>query len=453
MAKKIVLFIAALLSICLAFSGCSFKFTQVSDLLKPPVYSEENEELREAFESDFSKEAVYKAPVSGEYLSAFLTYNIDGDKEKEALVFYADDAYDTTASVAVYSQSEGEWVLTSKTEGDGSDVYSVEFADFNGDSYPEIIVCWSLFDSKSNKIVTVYSVKKASCEIVKLSAEKYTKKEFSDVDGDGDTELFLICLDATSGKQESTAKLLGVNEGRLTMLDRKSLDGNVSGYRGIYTEYDATGKTMTFLIDAYKSDTQMITEVVVWDSKTSSLSVPLLDAETRTNTKSWRSTRLYCSDINGDSKKEIPCQKPFENCEVWSGGAEIDTVVYGTEWFTVKNGESITAAKTLVNADEQCLFEIPDGWDGQFAVIMYEDTGKWDFFQINPYTGSRLSYLFSVVFLTAEEWGDGNVRAYESYTLLDKSDGKCLAVTGINTENELRVDFDMLSEAFRYFAQ
>ncbi len=448
-----VIFVAVLLSLCLSFSGCSFKFTQVSDLLKPPVYSEENEGLREAFEADFSKEAVYKSPISGEYLSAYLTFDIDGDKEKEALVFYADDAYDTTASVAVYGRSEDEWVLTSKTEGDGCDVYSVEFSDFNGDSYPEIIVCWSLFDSKSNKIVSVYSVKKDSCEIVKLTAEKYTVKEFSDVDGDGDTELFLVCLDATSGKQESTAKLLGVSDGRLTLLDKKSLDGNVSGYRSIYSEYDAQDKKMTFLIDAYKSDTQMITEVVVWDSKTASLSVPLLDTETRTNTKSWRSTRLYCSDINGDSKKEIPYQEPFENCEIWSGGTELETVMYTTEWFTVEDGECKTAAKTLVNFEERCLFTIPDSWEGRFAVIMYSDTGKWDFYQINPYTGSRLSYLFSVVFLTAQEWGDGNVRAYESYTLLDKTEGKCLAVTGINTENELRVEFDMLSEAFSYFAQ
>ena len=211
MVKRLFTVMALLfiLSLCMMLSGCSFKFTQVSDLIRPPVYSQDNEELRKAFKTDFSSETVYKAPISGEYLSAFLSVNLDEDEDEEALVFYADDAFDKTVSVAVYNRIDEEWKLSSQLEGDGCDVYSIEFSDFNGDSIDELVVCWSLFDSKSNKIVSVYSVNKDTATLTKLSAQMYTVKEFSDVDKDGDSELFLVYLDSTSGKQESTAKLLG----------------------------------------------------------------------------------------------------------------------------------------------------------------------------------------------------------------------------------------------------
>ena len=138
---------------------------------------------------------------------------------------------------------------------------------------------------------------------------------------------------------------------------------------------------------------------------------------------------------------------------MWSGGEELLTLPYETDWYVLENEVPKIAQKTLVNFDEQCLFKIPDEWDGKFSVTMHTDTDKWDFYQINPYTGKKKQYLFSVVFLTEEEWLSGSESVYESYMLLDKSYKKCLAVTGINTENELKVSFDMLSSAFSYFSQ
>ena len=451
MAKRLFNLAALLLlcTLCLMLSGCSFKFTQVGDLIRPPVYSYENEELRKAFKSDFSSEAVYKSPISGEYLSAFLSYNLDDDGEKESLVFYADDAYDTTVSIALYDIKDGKWTLSTSIEGDGCDVFSVEFIDFDGDSVQEIVVCWSLFNSKSNKIVSVYSADKSTLEIKKMSSELYTMKSFSDIDFDGDSELFLILLDFADGKQESAAKLLGMDDNGFTVLDKKWLDGSVSGYKEIVTERNEQAKTTTFLVDAYKGEAQMITEVIIWDNDTRAMSVPLLDSETFTNTQSWRGIRLFCSDINADGKKEIPFREPFENAEIPEDGSE--TTIYTTSWFNVRNGRPEIVAKTLLNYEEQCLFKIPQEWENEFSVTMYEK--KWDFYQINSYTGAKKEYLFSVVFLTEEEWRSDSSAQYESYELLKTQDKKCVAVTGINTENELNVSFDMLSQAFSYFSQ
>ncbi|MBQ3150704.1 MAG: VCBS repeat-containing protein [Clostridia bacterium] len=453
MVKRITAAAALLLMfvLCTMLSGCSVKFSQISDLIRPPVYSRENEELRKAFKADFSAEAVYKAPISGEYLSAFLTYDINSDGTQEALVFYSDDAFDNTVSIAVYGRQNGEWHLSSQTDGNGCDVYSVEFEDFDLDGAVELVVCWSLFDSKSNKMLSVYSVNKETLSLQRLTAEMYTVKEFVDIDGDSDNEIFLIHLDATSGKQESSAKLMGMTDSGFALIEKRSLDGNVSGYKGIITEHK--DGSVTFFIDAYKGENQMITEVVTWNTLTSAMNVPLLDSETRMNTQSWRSMRLFCTDINGDSRLEIPTQEVFENGEIWTDGSEQPTYPFLTTWFTIENDTPETVGRTLVNLGERCLFTIPDMWEDRFAVTMHEGEGKWDFYQINPYTGEKKSYLFSVVFLTKDAWESDGSSKYESYMLLKETDNKCLAVTGINTENELNVSFDMLSRAFSYFSQ
>lgn len=85
--------VAAALAACLTFTSCT-GFTKVTeDLMKPPRLTAEQKEIDDALhaaviESDIS----FKYPKSGDYRSAFVFHDIDGDGEEEAIVFYAVDS-------------------------------------------------------------------------------------------------------------------------------------------------------------------------------------------------------------------------------------------------------------------------------------------------------------------------------------------------------------------------
>ena len=81
--------IALLLACAVLFSSCSFfDFFTVDSLIRPPKLTGENALIEQAFEAAVGKDVMLVSPVSGEYRSAFIQYDLDRDGAEETLVFY-----------------------------------------------------------------------------------------------------------------------------------------------------------------------------------------------------------------------------------------------------------------------------------------------------------------------------------------------------------------------------
>ena len=425
----------AALTVCVLLGGCSL-FSPVRELLAVPSFSAQNEALKHAFESDYGKNVQYKSPISGQYLSAFVVADLDADDADEALVFFLPDAFTTTVHVGILDYTDGAWQRTGELEGGGSDVYSVETIDLDGDGMQEVILCWSTLES--SRVMSVYGCSKAPFSLLRLSENPYNAKLAADLDGDGSIEIFTINLSSAGGGQTAQARVL----------DKCELDSKVSGYGGMFLERTDTGSVL--YADAYKGESQMITEVLCWDAQTSTMQLPLLDEETLTNEQTWRSTAIPCRDVDGDGVPEIPCQREtLDRSELWESEERLDRQLYVTQWCAFRDGELVPKLETLVHGT-QWQFTVPDAWRGRFTVRVDQDADKWDFYQTDPATGDSVSYLCSVFFTSKTRWEQNRDKLYADCAELCAAGEDTVLVYGINTESPLGVTQTQLREAFGY---
>jgi len=81
--KKLLCFLFLPLMLC----GCSLNMS-IDTLLTPPKLSEQQQQIYNALKSYTGANISLKYPKSGNYLSAFIIDDIDGDSDNEAIVFY-----------------------------------------------------------------------------------------------------------------------------------------------------------------------------------------------------------------------------------------------------------------------------------------------------------------------------------------------------------------------------
>ena len=198
MIKKATALILCIVMVLLC-SGCSLNFFSVESLMSPPLQSGKNGEVEAAFKKLMAEKNVQlRTPQSGDYQTAFVLFDINSDGQDEAIVFYTDSAIDASVRLSFMECINETWVISADIKGAGSGVYDVSFADMNNNGKYEILVGWSLYDSKTSKIVSVYEVSDGQNGIFALNTvgtEYYNSKVVTDFNGDDKDDLVLIYLD------------------------------------------------------------------------------------------------------------------------------------------------------------------------------------------------------------------------------------------------------------------
>ena len=435
---------AALLPLlCLLFCGCT-PFFAVGDLLQPPQFSDENAALRTAFEAQVGANVQYRSPVSGDDLSAFWLHDLDADGDKEALVFYTPDSMDVPVHIAVLEQTDGEWQIVQDLEGGGSEMLSAESLDMDTDGRQEVVLCFGAPDG--GRVMSIFTCTGQPLSLVKLFENSYAVMQKADLNADGQTEIFMISLLPDVDGQSAQARVLQKTQNGIQPSDKCELDGKVTGYGDVFVCPTDTGCTL--YTDAYQADNAMITEVIVWDSASATMRAPLLESAARTNSRTVRYMRIACRDADGDGVPEIPCQTAaFPHGEVVQNGSVVSSPVYLTQWCVWQNDRLTPVCQGLVHRDGRFMFMIPEDWTDRFSVVQYPDKRQWDFYHIDPETGERIGYLFSVLFTTREQW-EKKQADLPDYTPLLTEGEDMLLVYGVNTESPLQLSEARLRELF-----
>ncbi len=309
--KKTLSIIIVLCLLCgLVFGGCSAGIDSVDSLLVPPNPYGSNSALQTACRRILGEDIILKTPASGEYNSAITLVDLDSDDLQEAVIFFSGANDSTGVSMAVLRLDNGEWMLVRRFYGSGSDVGSVEFRDLDNDGYSEILVSWTLFENRTSKMLSVYSSdyvnNSFSVEIV--GNEPYNLMQTINLFDDGMFEILLVYKDTSAAKQSCSAKLLHKqSDGKMTLVCETALDSGIASFSSIKTDREEPKSPLRIFIDAYKGETQMITEVLRWNSAKVSFDTPLTDVATQTNIITLRNG-LESKDINGDGLIEIPVQ-------------------------------------------------------------------------------------------------------------------------------------------------
>ncbi|MGN1317051.1 MAG: hypothetical protein ACI4VW_08345 [Acutalibacteraceae bacterium] len=372
--KKIIALLLCAVSILLC-SGCSLNFFSVESLMSPPSQSGKKGEVEKAFKKLMTdKNIQLKTPQSGDYQTAFILFDIDADGQEEAVVFYADSSVDTSVRMAFMECVNETWVISADVKGPGSGVYDVSFSDMDNNGVYEILVGWSLFDTKTSKILSMYGVsvgEKGIFTLDTLGNEYYNSKAITDFNGDDNDDLILVYLDDTGEVQKSYFRCFSLSESNeIVKFSDIKLDSHISSVSKIQFDivrFDGNVCKRAF-IDCIKTDALMFTEMLYWDFEDLKTVRYIKNPVSETP----RSSKIYCRDIDGDGLLEIPSNTTLLGDEKFLTVKTADTKYTFTmlEWLNSYADKSEGSIKTVFNPIDSYLYRVTQA----NVVTVYYDT-------------------------------------------------------------------------------
>ena len=455
--KRLAALFVACVFVLVSFSSCGGSgFLKSADsLLVPPLFYDEYEGLVELFRSRIGEDVFLCSPYDGEYRSAIVVEDFDGDSQNEAIIFYKESQGDSYAKAASFEMSDGEWIYSAGFNGHGNQVESVSVRDMNGDDISEIIVSWSVSGVSTGKTLSVYHTSEKNVPFKEISNEVCAVSMIVDVDGDSLDDIFLIT--SNSGSAASNAKaavapqryarLIGVSNGAALLKGEARVDANISSYASVKTEKTSDDEPLKIYIDAMKGESQMITELVYWDKDAAELAAPLFDDATMSNVATLRNEPIASTDINGDGKIDVPAQ-----VEIFASDSNEMTIdpkdSYITSWLNFGENGRETLMNTLVNYPDGYMLVLNDEDRANLKIEDYRELNCWIVKEINRETNEETE-LYSILRISKEKISETDTSQH--IPLIDKDEYTVFAYINQNgiergiTDSELKTKILPLS--------
>ncbi len=296
-----------LLLVMIYFSIMSF--TAPGDLISPPNVYGENVEITSAFKAFLGKDAkkvVLKAPSDGENRTAYIQEDLDGDGDHETIVFYSIAGSEDTVRFNVLDRVDDDWVSIYDDNGYGNSITEVSFDDLNKDGVKEILLNWSPFEGATNNILTIHTWNRndPTHPIRTLVNQSCNFFGLADLDGDNKNEVLTVTSEAYSSAAYAALFKMKSESGFIQLGTEIPVDGKVSSF-GEMNLVKVNGKTVA-LIDEYKGEEAMITELLYYDQNKKTLVAPYTHTDSVDNTYSLRYPAVLSFDIDKDGTVEVP---------------------------------------------------------------------------------------------------------------------------------------------------
>lgn len=433
--KKKILIAAALLTVfVMLMSGCNYKMLTPDQLMRPPRYYGENAELQAAF-TEAAPNAVLKAPYEGEYHSAFIRQDLDGDNTEEALIFYVNNLDRNICRMMLFRQDQNSWVHCATVRGEGSDVVSVSIEDMDADGVQEIIVGWGISGS-SDRILSVYRYTPGGTgDLRSMASESYRMMTCLDLDMDNQKELFVVSTISASVQSGTgaeaapvrfRARLLkiqdavqpdGIQAPSVTAVSELMLPSAASDCTQITVQPALDGNPVAVLLDCTFRESGMFTDVITWtDGRLARIATSNTENPFR---YTYRTSSITCQDINNDGYIEIPAQIALDggvntsaatvnSQTATTNSAEENTVdeqVYLTVWNKLSGGKLVTVRNSIINFNDSYMFFLKEDWtSGNFPTMTNNvtvrtniETRTYSFYDYDYSTKVRGALIFEIV--------------------------------------------------------
>jgi len=430
-------FLSALISICLLIllCGCDVFTADTEQLLSPPALTGDMYPIQEALNNSVKTEYTLKYPSGGDYRSAVILNDINGNGELEAFAFYSvPDGDIEVMHINTIYRKDGKWTSVSDLKVEASGVDSVDFCDLNNDGTMEIIVGWEILGS-TDKQVAVYSFENDTLSQRLIHA--YTSFLCCDLDENGESELFIHQFNAVDYVNE--ALLYSLEDAGVVQMSGCTMDSTVRTVSEPVLSVLSTGQPAVYIDETKASGT--ITEVIYM--KKGSLVNPLLDAETGENTKTLRTVAAAIQDINDDEIIEIPVSELMISSE----DGENSEKVYYTKWSSY-NGEQLTTKRTtLLNATDGYYLDVPERWIGHITLTRDNERRTRQIYAYNPKEKTVGAALAFFVAVPHDNWED-----YKEYSMdlieISRNDSYVFAGKAYKGEGSLYITEEELKAMF-----
>ena len=419
--------ILLMLAVCVLLGGCSFKLAASADeLISPIPPTGINADVQNALNSYCKGGYTLKTPLSGDYTTSFIFYDLDNDNEDEAVVFYQQSSDPERTDMAVIDKNGDNWSVICNVEGEGADVYSVDFCNLNGDSYAEPVVLWDAITNSSSHLLSAYkqSYDGDTLTISKIGNSMTVSNYIPvDIDNAGVDELLVFTV---SGGKSPLAKATLYKLERNGFVARSStkLDGHITGYKSIISEN--TDKGFCVFADAVKTDeTQMLTELIIWSDYYGEIIAPYYSYSTGTTGNTTRKSMLNSMDVNGDGYIELPLD---------ADDISLPEQVEAINWKQYRNSVLRHICYTIAVQKDNYQVLIPDEYFKKISVSYDTDNSEMT---VSDHNGKL---IFSITFLLKSQYND-NPSAYADYTEMMSDSGYIyLAVCGNDSDIKITTE-------------
>ena len=388
---------------CFMLSGCALFSNNTAELLKPPALAGENSKIANAIAQSAGDDYTLTYPARGQYRSAVVQNDIDGDGIEEALALYAKTEEEEMVMYAdLFFVSEGKWKSVAKRGIVAGGVDRVEFSDLDGDGKKEIIIGWEIYGTSEMQL-GIYSFRKN--ELVERMLEQYTSFACCDLNEDKKDDILLVYLN--TAEQTNTAFLYGWDgmEAQAKMLCSCPLDSSVKTVNEPIVATLSSGKPAVYL-DEIKG-AGAVTEVLL--TRGESLVNPLFNPESGETAATLRSAALNVKDINDDGVVEIPVQRSVPSVLE----SETNEKLYLTDWCSF-DGETLTTQMTaMMNMADGYYYVLPEGMTDQIAILKDTEEHIREIYRYRPETGEATELLVS--FVAVPTGSDGATYQNEGY--------------------------------------
>lgn len=424
----------------LLLTGCSFS-TGIDTLITPPKLSRQQEHIYNALTNYAGTNISLKYPKSGDYLSAFIIADIDGDNEDEAIVFYEKtsvSAEDNSLRMNILDCVDKQWQSVYDHAADGNEVEKVIITQLGDSGRINIVVGYSLIN-QSEKVVSIYHYEDGTLNTT-FENNYYSLFDAADLNGDGTKELFIALNQSPS--RDSSVQIFHLNEnGEYTKSTVVLEEGGYTDYQKVSYGSLEDGTTGIYL-DAVIGSGTIVTNVFAVDE---SNVISLVFSPDSKKQETLRPAAYTCYDADGDGKIEIPVPQLFPGYSEDDGNS-----ISLTKWYQLKNDRLSVKMCGYQSITNGYSFIFPEGWLGN--VTANADTSE-NYITFSRFTGKKPQE--EEMLLTLQTISDNDMEKTEK--LLEKgyeilhSRGDKLFLIDINKEDEMTSPAEELMFRFRFY--
>ena len=364
--------------------------------MSAPKLSEEQNAVYEALIKSVGKDIRLKYPRSGEYRSAFVFADIDGEPDREAVVFYektGETEGGGNVRINVIDRRGGKWTSVYDHAGAGTGIDRIIFSELGESGRQNVIIGYTLLSGERSVQIYGYENGLLSTEY----SDSYSTMFSADLERDGKNELILI----RPGNQMRKASLSSVStdpeSGVIAETGSVALDESAAEFVSVAAGY--VGKeTPAIFIDGL-SGGQLTTEIIY--SVDGQLRNPLYLGESGLIERTRRPAGYLCTDIDLDGVIEIPTLALFPGYSEDTSG----TKLYSTDWNVFDNYSITKKYSSFYNVSEGYCFILPSRWDGVVTVKRDAATGEAVFCKFRSDLENSTVELLRIAVASEEETG------------------------------------------------
>lgn len=401
MKRAMALLLAAAL-FCL--SGCSLTPASMESLLSPPVRTEEQSEIYQALLGSVNTNISLVYPRSGEYTSAFVVEDIDGDGQEDALVFYRDQSQATsTGSVRMnfLVQRDGSWVSTHDISlQNATEVEKMQLLREEGITY--LVVGFNQ-SSTSEKLLKVYVYSQEYGPEECLS-ENCSNFMVTDLDGDGVSDLFMISAPPVSDNvvREVTGILWKLQNGQFVEDSTVRMNSRAMEYLNLNQGWVEQESTPALYLDSQIGTGSEGTEIICYQNGQLVDLMVGVNAEEDRAAITYRPSGYSCLDLDHNGCYEIPSPSLFPGYTNEDSTQSLSYIV----WSNYRRGNLVPTSITYTNYLLNYHFYLPDSWVGAISATWDSTTNEITFFQYQDTIRQQDEVLLKIRVFTRSDWED-----------------------------------------------